>query len=388
MVDLVGIPNPTGSLRVLAVDDNSGDLELLKYYLTEVEGLAFEFVSTNEHDEAARLLSSGAFDLAFIDYRLNSQTGIELLTALRAEGHEVPAILMTGQGDEVLVTRAINAGFADYMPKSAVCESSLKRAIGNVLEKEELRQQTERYRADLEATVRNLEDRNREISSFYYTLAHELKTPLTAAREYAALVHDGIAGDVNPQQMEFLRTTIQSCDQLTRCIEDLFDVSRIETGKFQVELETAELTKLVEECVEQKQQAARDADIELVLHPLPELPPLALDPQRIRQVVSNLLGNAIKFSPTGSRVEVHCEAGPDSQVLTVADNGPGIPAEDLEMIFERLYQGTGHATVTGGMGLGLHISRELVRLHGGRIEVESTFGDGARFNVRLPARAA
>lgn len=372
-------------IRVIALDDNPGDLALFEHHMRSIEVMDFDLKLVGCSADLIAALASESFEMAFLDYQLAKVNGVELFESIDALGRDVPAVLLTGQDDIALVARALRVGFDDYLPKSTVSSSSLERTIRNILEKRAYRQSAELYRLDLEASVRRLESQNREISSFYHTLAHELKTPLTAAREYAAIVHDGLAGPVTPAQLEHLQTAMRACDQLHRCIEDLFDVSRIETGKLQVVPDQGSLTHVVEQCVARQRSRAAEAGIQLVLKSLPKLDPIQVDVQRLSQIVSNLITNAIKFSPQGSVVEVSCaKAGPTDQLIRVSDNGPGIAAADLENVFERLYQGRGHATVTGGMGLGLHLSRELARLHGGDLTVESEVGMGSTFTVRLP----
>jgi len=259
---------------------------------------------------------------------------------------------------------------------------------------------TERMRADeelrriqsqIERTNRDLLRKNEEIQNFYHTLSHELKTPLTSAREFICIVMDGLAGPLNATQQEYLAIARESCNQLRVCINDLLDATRLETGKLSIELKPDSLMAIVQRVMQTREAAAQGKNVELTGTFAPNLPLVALDSSRISQVVANLLNNALKFTPEGGRISVHVEVSAEDPGLvevTVEDSGCGIPQEQLDRIFDRLYQvKTGDASTEQGVGLGLYICRELVRLHGGEIKVQSEVGRGSAFTFSLPTAA-
>ena len=247
-----------------------------------------------------------------------------------------------------------------------------------------------RIQAELRRTNRDLRAKNLEIQNFYHTLSHELKTPLTAAREFVAIVRDGLAGSVTPQQREYLGIALESCNQLRVCLNDLLDAARLETGKLSLELRLSSPGALARRAVTTLQSAARDAGQTLICDTTPDLPDVMLDEHRITQVLTNLIGNALKFTPAGGRVEVQVSAAsPGTVECSVTDNGRGIPADQLEQVFDRLHQVKAGDAATGkGIGLGLYICRELVRLHGGDISVSSEPGAGSTFRFTLPVTPA
>jgi signal transduction histidine kinase len=255
---------------------------------------------------------------------------------------------------------------------------------------EQLRLANDKYKQ----TIRQLADRNTEIQLFYHTLSHELKTPLAAAREFICLVLDGLAGPLTETQREYLEIARDSCDQLRLHVNDLLDVTRLETGKMSIQRRPVALAELLEKVTELMRPEATRRQIQLSWSCEPDLPPALVDAQRIVQVLTNLVGNALKFTPVGGQVRLHAGRHPDQPRelrVSVSDTGPGIPPEHRERIFERLHQldppgATGASRA--GLGLGLYICRELVKLHGGRIWVESEPGHGSNFLFTLPLEPA
>jgi signal transduction histidine kinase len=231
----------------------------------------------------------------------------------------------------------------------------------------------QRMQAELGQSNRDLKRRNLEIQTFYHTLSHELKTPLTSAREFVSIVMDGLAGPLNGTQLEYLGIAKESCDQLRLYINDMLDVTRLETGKLSIEFQVAPLAALVERVVEMLVPAAAGKGIRLSSDCQPDLAAVPLDEQRIQQVLTNLTTNAIKFTPTGGQIRLSLGEAPASSEylqIDVRDTGQGIPKDQLDMIFNRRYQMNHNAQSVesrNGLGLGLYICQELVELHGGRI---------------------
>lgn len=376
------------TVRILAIDDDPGDRRLLEVMLRGTSSYAIELAAVPDFRSGLDQLMIEDFDLLFLDYRIGAETGIGILRKLRELGHAQPVIILTGQGGEDVVVEAMKAGAADYMNKAQMGEESLDRAIVNALEKSRLLQAVEAHRQELTEVNKDLTRRNQEIVNFYQTLSHELKTPLTAAREFLSIVLDGIAGEVNEEQSSYLNIAKESLDQMKVYIDDLIDVARLETGKLRIHKEATDLvalTRRLVHCVE-AEAARRGVALSLDLDEL--LPPMFMDPHRIAQVVNNLVNNALKFTPEGGRIDVslHRSAqAPDKVLLQVQDTGTGMDLQHVDRVFDRLYQverneGPEHK----GLGLGLNICQEIVRMHDGDIWVESEKGEGSTFYVLLP----
>jgi PAS domain S-box-containing protein len=245
----------------------------------------------------------------------------------------------------------------------------------------------------LKASFKEVGELNTEIQEFYHTLSHELKTPLTSAREFISIVMDGLAGSLNKAQLEYLGIAKESCDQLRLYINDLLDVTRLETGKMKIEFQALPLAALVERVVEMLAPAAAGKGVSLSCDCQPGLPAVPIDKQRILQVLTNLTTNAIKFTPAGGHIRLRLSNAPsDPKCLQVdvRDTGRGIPKDERHVIFNRRYQANHNAQSVesqSGLGLGLYICQELVDLHGGRIWVESEIGKGSTFSFVVPKQA-
>ena len=260
--------------------------------------------------------------------------------------------------------------------------------VENISERKSAEALERTLRRTLEATNHDLVRRNKEIENFYHTLSHELKTPLTSAREFVSIVMDGLAGPLTETQREYLSIAQESCDQLRLCLNDLLDASRLETGKLSLEIKRGSLGRLVKRVVAAREPDAQAHLLDLSCEVPPELPDVMIDESRLTQVLNNLLGNAFKFTREGGRVSVKIsssEEWPGFLVAAISDTGRGIAKEQQSRIFDRLYQvKKSDADTEQGMGLGLYLCRELVLRHGGHIWVESEPGRGSTFFFTVP----
>lgn len=325
-------------------------------------------------------------DVLFIDYQLGALTGPEALGELRASGYDGPAILLTGMHGEAVLVEAMQAGFVDYLPKDELTTACLRRALGHVMDRVDLTSEVKRTSRALSETVRSLLERQEEVASFYHNVSHKLKTPLTGVREYVSLLLDGAVGEVTADQAELLESAVRNCDQMVTCINDMLDASRIETGKLAVESRPSDLVAVIEDSLQSCSFAARQRGVEVQLRCSDPSLVLDIDPQRIYQVMTNLLGNAIKFSESGSCVTCEVLLEPSGAVvIEVSDQGCGIEPRDVGRVFDRLYQVEGRdAASLGGLGMGLYIVKGIVEAHGGTIGVTSVKGVGSTFRVSLP----
>ena len=230
--------------------------------------------------------------------------------------------------------------------------------------------------------IRRDRDRSRD---FLADVSHELRTPIAALRTFNELLK-GQAGTDAADRAEFLESSGEQLDRLDWLATNLLELSKLDSGLVLLELRPDDLRAAVEDAVEQAEGAAGKRGVGMALH-LPDAPlRIRHDPQRIGQVVSNLVLNAIKFTPRDGSIEVRVEPAGQGARIDVIDTGVGIDAEELPHIFERFYRGSQANEARGsGSGLGLAIVRSIVDMHGGSIEVESRVGAGSRFSVTLPA---
>jgi len=255
--------------------------------------------------------------------------------------------------------------------------------------------------SQLQSAYDELKELDRLKSNFLATVSHELRTPLTSIIGYSEMLTGGIAGDLNGEQTDFVETIRSKGDQLLTLITSLLDLSRLEQGTLALKPTRMDPRSVVEEVVETLGSIAHRKQVTLELDLDPDLAPMDGDPVRIKQVLTNLGDNAIKFTPEQGRVRIAVrpaaveeDAGDGGRGLVlmtserpgievvVQDSGMGIPASERAKIFDAFYQVDGSSTRThGGAGLGLSIVKRLVEAHGGRVQVDSEVGRGTTFTV-------
>jgi signal transduction histidine kinase len=233
--------------------------------------------------------------------------------------------------------------------------------------------------------IRQLKEVERLKTDFVSTVSHELRTPLTAIRGALGLVLAGTTGAVAPKTRDLLQIGLQNTERLIRLINDILDVERIEGGHLFVRREPCELAAILRTTVESLRTVAMEADVTLALEG-EQSAVVTGDPDRLVQVFTNLISNAVRFSPRGESVTVSIRTTPTSVVVFVSDRGPGIPLEFRRRIFGK-FQQADPAGSAGGAGLGLAIVQAIVERHGGSIRFESAPGHGTTFITELPYTA-
>lgn len=223
---------------------------------------------------------------------------------------------------------------------------------------------------------------------FLSNVSHEFRSPLTAIYQFITILLDGLAGELNPEQHEYLGIVLKNVDQLRTMIDELMEINRAQIGKLSVEPQPISLAKLIDETLSSLRASTAAKGITLSAEVPRDLPPAYADPQRVRQVLINLIENGVKFTPENGMITVRAQvSNEDSNFLcvAVADTGCGISPDESEKIFERLYQAKNTVQASRkGLGLGLYICKELVSHQGGRIWVKSQLGYGSTFFFTLP----
>jgi len=223
-------------------------------------------------------------------------------------------------------------------------------------------------------------------SAFLSMVSHELRTPMTAIKEGIGIVLDGSAGAVNEEQKDFLDTAKRNVDRLSRLINDVLDYQRLEAGKTTFAMKRGSIAALIDDVVKVMLPIAKARNLALERSAPPDLPDMIFDPDKLTQVMINLINNAVKFTDAGS-VTVRVSREGDSAGVSVEDTGVGIKKEDLPKLFQDFSQlDEGRARKKGSTGLGLAISKKIIEGHGGRIWVESEPGKGSRFKFRIPVK--
>jgi signal transduction histidine kinase len=223
-------------------------------------------------------------------------------------------------------------------------------------------------------------------SEFVAVTSHELRTPLTSVIGYleALLDDDELDGSLTPEHLRLLGVIQRNADRLARLVDDLFVVSQFDSGRVPLSAAELDLGALARECVESAAPAAADHGVALTAH-VDGPAPVRGDAERLGQVLDNLVGNAVKFTPPGGRVDVRARVVRGAAEIEVRDTGIGIPADEQRALFERFFRASSAvASQVPGSGLGLAIVKMIVEAHGGRVAVESAEGAGSTFWIALP----
>jgi signal transduction histidine kinase len=238
---------------------------------------------------------------------------------------------------------------------------------------------------ELQRVYGELESASRHKSEFLANMSHELRTPLNAILGFSQVLQKNLFGELNEKQEEYVEDILSSGNHLLSLINDVLDLSKVEAGQIELEVAPFSLREAVERGVAMVRERAGKDRVVLAAEIDPAVQVVHGDERRIRQILFNLMSNAVKFTPAGGRIEVGARLAQGEVEVSVADTGPGIAPKDLDRIFEEFQQTDVGAKQQEGTGLGLALSKRLVELHGGRIWVESELGVGSRFVFTLPA---
>lgn len=381
---------------LLLVDDDEAFAHLCKRFLKRSTQFSFKVHHATNAKGGREIFKKADIDFLILDYHLPDGTGTKLLQELYLETDEQaqpPAIVLTASTSQETAIDAFRSQATDFMVKSDVSQTSLCHAIDNARSKAELRNALRENHVRLAQTCEELQKKNEEITRFYHTVSHEIKTPITAMVEFLQLLKDGVVGPLTNEQRSVLTLTNECCETITQHFHDLLEVTRFDTGKLHLDIDEHQIDNLVCGCVKGAQGIARNKGISLQAELGASNCVGWMDRRRIQQVIGNLIDNALKFTQSGGNVVVktHYCCSEKQIGIVVSDTGCGIPNENLAKIFDRLYQvkqGIGHEAAPDGLGLGLCISQEIVTAHKGEISVSSTPGEGTSFKVTIPVQKA
>jgi signal transduction histidine kinase len=366
-----------GHTHVLLIEDNPGDADLVRLRLVEGDS-GVKVSCSNRLADGLASMAKEPPSVVLLDLNLPDSHGADTFRKVLAKAPGVPVVILSGQDDEVLAMKALHQGVQDYLVKGDITSNQLERVM--------------RYAIERQALLRSLEmSRHQQLefkNQFLSHVSHELRTPLTCIYQFVTILMDGLAGEVNPEQRYHLTTVLNSVHQLRAMIRDLLEATRAESGKIRIEPRCITIGDLVQQAVSMMAATAKEKRVGLEVGLDSRIPFVYADPDRVLQVLINLIDNGIKFTPPEGSVLVKAcmvEADPNMVYLSVSDSGCGIGPEAKALIFERLYQDPNSVDNNRtGLGLGLFIAKELVELHGGRIWVASESGNGSTFSFTLP----
>jgi signal transduction histidine kinase len=375
-------PERHRALRILLVEDNPGDARLLREFLRDGT-LPFELTHAERLTEARRALRERPVDVILLDLSLPDASGMETVRGMLAAADNVPILVLTGLDDQELAVRAVQSGAQDYLVKGQVDASQLGRAIRYglerkrlELEREHLLQREQDARATAEAAVRARDEVLRVVS-------HDLGNSLSAVSIQAMLLERMPPEKRDDAEVRRRTSAIRHLvTGMQRLRQDLLDVASIEAGRLSIEPTRVDAESVIQEALEFHRELASEKALEIRGEVRGDAFRVWADRARLLQVVGNLLGNAIKFTPEGGSIELSALLEGDEVRFAVRDTGAGIAAEDLPRVFDRFWKS--RRDNRQGAGLGLAIARGIVEAHGGTIWAESTLGIGSTFHLTLP----
>ncbi len=373
---------PPQAMSVLVVDDMS----TLRFILSQhVRQLGHRASQAANGVEALDLLRSEAFDLVLLDVMMPEMDGHAVLAEMKGDLalREIPVIVVSGVDDLDSVVRCIEGGAEDYLYKP-VNPTLLRARVNACLRQKRWRDEELRLQAQLRENYERLQELETLRDSLTHMVVHDLRTPLTSLLSGVYTLET--LGELNEHQREFWQMAVTGGETLLGMINDLLDINKMEDGSMQLGYSNPTPEVLVERALMQVGELVREKGLTVRREIAPRFPILTADEDKVRRVLVNLLGNAVKFTPHGGTITVSARMDGDARVLfAVSDTGEGIPQEAFGKIFEKFGQVEDRkAGRKSSTGLGLTFCKMAVEAHGGRIWVESELHQGSTFYFTLP----
>ncbi|MFA6317377.1 MAG: ATP-binding protein [Elusimicrobiota bacterium] len=373
--------NTVNAETLLLVDD---DEEFLQYQRAALNPLGCQIVSAATGAAACKLVAERHFCLVLADLRLPDMSGLDVIETARIADPATVGVIVTAHGSVDSALEALREGVYDYVNKPVHPEAMLAAA----------RRGLEHYRLNkaLLQKTRQIEEVQRQLEAktqLIQDASHELKNPLTVVYGYSTFLLRQKTEDQDPEELRRnLESINRNAERLSDLLEELLEATRLSQNK--VELERADLSakRLAREAFENARFEADKRGIGLKLEVPEDDFEVSADNGRVHQILANLVGNAMKFTPSGGSVTIALSLEDAAARFQVRDTGKGISPAGLAHVFDRFYQEDADRQQNKGLGLGLNICRSLVELHGGRIWAESAPGAGAAFSFTIPLSEA
>ncbi|WP_219222860.1 ATP-binding protein [Pedobacter antarcticus] len=365
---------------ILIVDDTPENLISLKKVL---ERHHFEVDTASSGEEALKKVLKKAYVLIILDVQMPGMDGFEVAEAISgfSKAKETAIIFLSAANTELnFITKGYSSGGLDYITKPVDINILLLKVKTFYQIYEQSRKLIEVQKSLLEE-IEFRKQAERKKDEFISIASHELKTPLTSVKGYVQLLERSIdKGDI-PTVKKHLKKAQLQLDKLNELIADLLDISKIESGKLKFNKKYFNLNDLLDSIIEVMHQSSPDFKIIKNGHLDRDI---FADEMRIEQVIVNFLTNAIKYAPGTNEVHLNVEAQDDTVRIAVRDFGIGIDADQQHSVFEKFYRVEETAIHFQGLGIGLYISAEIIRRHGGQVGVASELGEGSEFYFNIP----
>jgi len=311
--------------------------------------------------------------MVFVDLKMPGMSGMEIIDILAKDIPDVVLIVITGYASIVSAVEAMHKGAYDYLPKP-FSPDQLRAVTKRGIEHRTLK---------IEARILR-EEKERMEKNFVTFVSHEMRSPLVTVQQYLESLKAAAGGRLEQGFLDILNRCSERIRGLTEMIERWLDLSRIESGLLATDKKPLRLVDVIQRSVEEMSPACERAQIGIEVESDELGSPLAGDGESLVRVFTNLIGNAVKYTPAGGKISIATGSDDHYVRASVADTGAGIPADKLPFIFEPFYRVRGKAERTKGSGLGLTFCRKIVSAHGGTIEARSAEGKGTTFLLRFP----
>ncbi len=370
------MPQTSVPNRVLVVDDVEANLRLLTRIL---EGAAYTVTTASGGHEALEKAAAQTFDIVLLDVMMPDIDGFEVCERLRAQEktRHLPIVMVTALQEVSYRVRALELGADDFLSKPLEKNEVLAR-VKSLVRVKRGRDELERAYLDLQ----RVEAQRDELSEM---LVHDLRTPLTTLLMPLTMLESEQFGALNETQREVTMMAVRGGNRLLRLVNELLDISKMESGSMTLQRRAVELPTLGEEALEQVVSIQLTNQARVSFEYSNDLPMVPADADLLRRVLINLLGNAIKFTPSDGSITLGARPENDNLIVWVRDTGEGVPPEDQARIFEKFGQvESRRAGRRMSTGLGLTFCKLVVEAHGGQMWLESALGEGSTFYFSLP----
>ena len=362
------VGGPAAPVRVLLVEDNEYD-QMAFSRMAKQRELDYHIVTATTGSAGLAELEQDRFDIVVLDFLLIDMDGLEFIKEMRDKGFDAPVIFLTGQGSEKVAVAAMKLGAYDYLTKTsdmshlAQLPSTITQAIDQYKLRKE-REEVERMRSD-----------------FIAMLTHDLKNPLATIISAAEFLSEVESFDERQKRMV---TLIESASKdMLDLVENFLMVSKIEAGRLEQAKEPVNINEVLLRVFNMSKLLAENKGVDFDVELGQNIPLVRCNPTQMFRVFSNLVGNALKFTPAGKKVRISSEGDQREIRIVVSDDGAGIAPDILPYIFDKYKRSTGDSNPKG-IGLGLYIVKMIVESLDGQVQVSSEFGKGATFVVELP----
>lgn len=369
------------TFRILLVEDNV-NYHILTRRALEAEHIPCEIDTAVTGDDCIQRVTKNTYDLLLLDYSLPGMDGLKLLKELRARNYSIPVVMVTGMGNEEIAVQAMKLGAYDYLVKSDKLVYTVPLIVRKVMERVKL----ENSLRETTAAKSRLEEIDRLKSEFISNVSHELRTPLVSISGYTELLLDEKMGPLTEKQRRSLEISLRNVKRLKANIDNLILYAGLEARRRPLARVPFKLQDALQEALEMLRPDCQKKGVRLLTEFQPEPLIVLADEVLIGQVLTNLLGNSLKFTDSGGEIAVSCKPGENRLVqVSIRDTGCGIPRHVQHHVFERFWQADGSMTRKfGGIGLGLAIVKEILDSHQCPIRLESEEGKGTTFLFSLP----